>query len=145
MFFYSIVFLRRVSGGWFFFFSSRRRHTRWNCDWSSDVCSSDLLAHHLEHETHVVAPHVETALLGALGDVGERLGADQVVVADLLGHHLEQQAVLVRGERWGLAGILDARDRLLDGGRAGDWGCRRRRGGCLGPPDGGDARARTGR
>src|SRR5689334_25028530 len=28
----------------FFFFSSRRRHTRWNCDWSSDVCSSDLVA-----------------------------------------------------------------------------------------------------
>src|SRR5689334_23385298 len=25
-----------------FFFTSRRRHTRWNCDWSSDVCSSDL-------------------------------------------------------------------------------------------------------
>src|SRR6267143_4509676 len=25
-----------------FFFSSRRRHTRWNCDWSSDVSSSDL-------------------------------------------------------------------------------------------------------
>src|SRR6185369_16583280 len=29
---------------WFFFFSSRRRHTRFKCDWSSDVCSSDLLA-----------------------------------------------------------------------------------------------------
>src|SRR6266853_2918099 len=29
----------------FFFFSSRRRHTRFDCDWSSDVCSSDL-----EHE-----------------------------------------------------------------------------------------------
>src|SRR6266481_6679649 len=28
----------------FFFFSSRRRHTRWNCDWSSDVCSSDLFS-----------------------------------------------------------------------------------------------------
>src|SRR6266481_6797014 len=28
--------------GVLFFFSSRRRHTRWNCDWSSDVCSSDL-------------------------------------------------------------------------------------------------------
>src|SRR5689334_9199833 len=26
----------------YFFFSSRRRHTIWNCDWSSDVCSSDL-------------------------------------------------------------------------------------------------------
>src|SRR6266478_7007373 len=25
-----------------FFFSSRRRHTRFDCDWSSDVCSSDL-------------------------------------------------------------------------------------------------------
>src|SRR6266487_6089566 len=31
-----------VSG--FFFFSSRRRHTRWTGDWSSDVCSSDLIA-----------------------------------------------------------------------------------------------------
>src|SRR5438477_8028998 len=26
-----------------FFFSSRRRHTRLTCDWSSDVCSSDLV------------------------------------------------------------------------------------------------------
>src|SRR2546430_423292 len=26
----------------FIFFSSRRRHTRFDCDWSSDVCSSDL-------------------------------------------------------------------------------------------------------
>src|SRR2546427_1313144 len=32
--------------GAFFFFSSRRRHTRFDCDWSSDVCSSDLVAHH---------------------------------------------------------------------------------------------------
>src|SRR5438034_11277919 len=29
----------------FFFFSSRRRHTRSLCDWSSDVCSSDLRDH----------------------------------------------------------------------------------------------------
>src|SRR5207248_3461594 len=28
----------------FFFFSSRRRHTRSYGDWSSDVCSSDLLS-----------------------------------------------------------------------------------------------------
>src|SRR5438309_5461732 len=32
-----------TASGWPFFFSSRRRHTRWNCDWSSDVCSSDLV------------------------------------------------------------------------------------------------------
>src|SRR2546430_5564882 len=29
-----------LSKSWFFF-SSRRRHTRFDCDWSSDVCSSD--------------------------------------------------------------------------------------------------------
>src|SRR6266478_4730462 len=37
----------------FFFFSSRRRHTRFDCDWSSDVCSSDLIAEDL------VATHAE--------------------------------------------------------------------------------------
>src|SRR5438270_6658945 len=30
-----------------FFFSSRRRHTRFDCDWSSDVCSSDFRLHRL--------------------------------------------------------------------------------------------------
>ena len=34
---------RVVFMGTCFFFSSRRRHTRLLCDWSSDVCSSDLL------------------------------------------------------------------------------------------------------
>src|SRR5215510_9339873 len=36
----------------FFFFSSRRRHTRWPRDWSSDVCSSDLLVRGLEARKH---------------------------------------------------------------------------------------------
>src|SRR5256886_11377653 len=31
-----------------FFFSSRRRHTRFDCDWSSDVCSSDLTTREVE-------------------------------------------------------------------------------------------------
>src|SRR5207237_6660228 len=31
-----------MSGSCRVFFSSRRRHTRFKCDWSSDVCSSDL-------------------------------------------------------------------------------------------------------
>src|SRR5256886_10295085 len=30
-----------VTPGAIIFFSSRRRHTRFDCDWSSDVCSSD--------------------------------------------------------------------------------------------------------
>src|SRR5256886_8543590 len=37
-----LFFLSVYSFCFFFFFSSRRRHTRFDCDWSSDVCSSDL-------------------------------------------------------------------------------------------------------
>src|SRR5260221_7139732 len=36
------VDLNIIQSFFFFFFSSRRRHTRSLCDWSSDVCSSDL-------------------------------------------------------------------------------------------------------
>src|SRR2546430_12512086 len=34
--------LKQIGEDEIFFFSSRRRHTRFDCDWSSDVCSSDL-------------------------------------------------------------------------------------------------------
>src|SRR3989475_6550593 len=36
----------------FFFFSSRRRHTRFDCVWSSDVCSSDLDGSYLAGEPY---------------------------------------------------------------------------------------------
>src|SRR5690242_21099454 len=42
-FFFFFFFLFIFLFFFFFFFSSRRRHTRLTCDWSSDVCSSDLL------------------------------------------------------------------------------------------------------
>src|SRR6266478_149790 len=45
----------------FFFFSSRRRHTRFDCDWSSDVCSSDLVDV-LEH----LSPKVHDAIVGEM-------------------------------------------------------------------------------
>src|SRR5436189_3240388 len=38
----------------FFFFSSRRRHTRYIGDWSSDVCSSDLINAMSEGHDHGV-------------------------------------------------------------------------------------------
>src|SRR2546426_9215576 len=39
---------------YFFFFSSRRRHTRLQGDWSSDVCSSDLLPPDFDaHKPHI--------------------------------------------------------------------------------------------
>src|SRR2546426_9851722 len=37
-----------------FFFSSRRRHTRLQGDWSSDVCSSDLIIHRVEDVTEFI-------------------------------------------------------------------------------------------
>src|SRR5699024_11902095 len=40
---YSIVVVYALCCFWLFFFSSRRRHTRSKRDWSSDVCSSDLI------------------------------------------------------------------------------------------------------
>src|SRR2546427_8802027 len=41
-----------VSHFCFFFFSSRRRHTRFDCDWSSDVCSSDLVRRRIRDISH---------------------------------------------------------------------------------------------
>src|SRR2546430_12722353 len=60
----------------FFFFSSRRRHTRFDCDWSSDVCSSDLL------------------LLGARSAVCDRGSAE--APARLMGPHPPRRQLLSR-------------------------------------------------
>src|SRR2546430_4071421 len=53
----------------FFFFSSRRRHTRFDCDWSSDVCSSDL---HALYNLHIQSVLVEggARLLQSFFDAG---------------------------------------------------------------------------
>src|SRR5260221_8717025 len=56
-----------------FFFSSRRRHTRSLCDWSSDVCSSDL----------------GLARIGVGRQLGlqGREGGGQALLQCLVGHH----------------------------------------------------------
>src|SRR3712207_1079843 len=43
-----IVLNIRMFRNVYFFFSSRRRHTRYWRDWSSDVCSSDLIGLQIE-------------------------------------------------------------------------------------------------
>src|SRR5690625_7671730 len=62
----------------FFFFASRRRHTRWPRDWSSDVCSSDLVQHRTPDLYRSVVAHVgvETSLTrGCAGRPGSVRGA----------------------------------------------------------------------
>src|SRR6266481_6686321 len=66
-----------------FFFSSRRRHTRWNCDWSSDVCSSDLIAvtRHRDEMAGRAAVDARGVGLHALQQRGPRMPA--LLVAEL--------------------------------------------------------------
>src|SRR5258705_9960633 len=56
-----------------FFFSSRRRHTRCLSDWSSDVCSSDLL----EHDAARVRPPVDGFERLAQSELGVRRVGDE--------------------------------------------------------------------
>src|SRR5438067_12628981 len=50
-----------------FFFSSRRRHTRSKRDWSSDVCSSDLVGQEAVWGTVIsTIPTISTTILGLL-------------------------------------------------------------------------------
>src|SRR2546430_10524604 len=56
---------------YFFFFSSRRRHTIFDCDWSSDVCSSDLIAGSLALSSREITLGVWTPPVAlGLGTVG---------------------------------------------------------------------------
>src|ERR1035438_10693571 len=70
-------------------FSSRRRHTRCLSDWSSDVCSSDLMRETLENEPNL---HIKQAEVAALS-----VGAGRRVTGVLLrdGRSVEAGAVIV--------------------------------------------------
>src|SRR5439155_9802618 len=69
----------------FFFFSSRRRHTRWPRDWSSDVCSSDLVPRAARHEERrdaarplrLAAPRPDDEDAGAIAGGDPLLGPGQ--------------------------------------------------------------------
>src|SRR5437867_10784807 len=74
----------------FFFFSSRRRHTRSYGDWSSDVCSSDLMA----------------------GERGARTRQPRIGVGDTqqLGHHGAALGTVVRNQH-GSGALMQLLDR----------------------------------
>src|SRR2546427_11510883 len=66
----------------FFFFSSRRRHTRFDCDWSSDVCSSDLEFLAVAREAEARGYHTAWT--------GEVSGYDAISVMTLIASHTER-------------------------------------------------------
>src|SRR6267143_2797077 len=68
----------------FFFFSSRRRHTRWNCDWSSDVCSSDLNGAGKTTTIRILAT-VLTPTAGTVRIAGHDIRADSMEVKERIG------------------------------------------------------------
>src|SRR3712207_8591032 len=69
----------------FFFFSSRRRHTRYWRDWSSDVCSSDLVSNKFYKATQDLALHFFDGLIdvaiGEREDIRKKPAPDTVVEA----------------------------------------------------------------
>src|SRR3972149_11321525 len=70
-----------------FFFSSRRRHARFDGDWSSDVCSSDLVDTIVDLRRNLVMaesrfPTEAGALLRNLGGAGTPWGMPQAQRAD---------------------------------------------------------------
>src|SRR5699024_11801653 len=67
-----------LSNYFLFFFSSRRRHTRSKRDWSSDVCSSDLL------DLKVLDEHGKQVVV-TMGSYG--IGVSRAVAALAEAHH----------------------------------------------------------
>src|SRR5690242_20071970 len=77
----TLIILTSSASSLLFFFSSRRRHTRLTCDWSSDVCSSDLLAASFSPELVDAAIYVIDV---AGGDKIPRKGGPGITRSDLL-------------------------------------------------------------
>src|SRR2546430_8315355 len=100
----------RHSSTFFFFFSSRSRHTRFDCDWSSDVCSSDLLD--MRDKAAAAKSPLAERLFDVGGVSGVFFGADFIAVTKTEGEwqqlkpailgaimeHFMSGAPIVRGE-----------------------------------------------
>src|SRR5690606_40910055 len=83
-----------------FFFSSRRRHTRFSRDWSSDVCSSDLMPYSPIHDDDICAQlepllgvaSVPATIVNWCGDEAVSVQQWSAYFAELLGveHEVER-------------------------------------------------------
>src|SRR2546422_9950484 len=101
----------------FFFFSSRRRHTRCSRDWSSDVCSSDLVeVLRRYHKEHPIDPGMSLqALRAAVAAAAPPPPPvlDAVLEVGTRARHLEVTGSVARLARWHPA--FDGRKRDLPG------------------------------
>src|SRR5438132_558928 len=114
---------------YYFFFSSRRRHTRSLCDWSSDVCSSDLGPRTPERDAgrRVVVPFLRDQGVGRVAVVVATHGdADHLGGLPAVVEAFPPELVLEPGEPLGrplylefLAGV-EASGARWHGARAGD-------------------------
>src|SRR5215475_1681043 len=91
----------------FFFFSSRRRHTRFSRDWSSDVCSSDLLA----GAAGAAPGDCVFFAAGTPAQARELLGAARLEIGQRLG--------LIDPGQWSFLWVVDAP--LFEDDGAGGW------------------------
>src|SRR2546430_13605872 len=73
----------------FFFFSSRRRHTRFDCDWSSDVCSSDLPSE-IENQLKF-SPYIADAVV--VGDGRKFLSCLVMIDHETVAHYAQERNV----------------------------------------------------
>src|SRR6266446_9503921 len=106
----------------FFFFSSRRRHTRLQGDWSSDVCSSDLLVGRQRAGASPAGIDLSLPHPGAQRCLGEiELPGDrpEALLAPL--HQPDRLRLELRRERSPLPPPLLSHDTLLSHFRA-SWG-----------------------
>src|SRR2546430_10042243 len=83
-----------------FFFSSRRRHTRFDCDWSSDVCSSDLSKgsvgwfRKLDFNGRIIERYeIQARVLSCLAEDMDGDGKREIIATDSLGFRSEERRV----------------------------------------------------
>src|SRR5690242_21846198 len=88
----------------FFFFSSRRRHTRLTCDWSSDVCSSDLMLRTPLFLLIITASASGIDLKNAVIVSAPGLASPEKKAALMLSDEIEIGRASCRERGWGLVG-----------------------------------------
>src|SRR3954465_16094800 len=93
---------------YFFFFSNKKRHTRLSCDWSSDVCSSDLptryeaIWHHIWWGLHY----------GGRGEIGRGAGRERGEVSGGAGLLKKKKKKTGRAETETLGGYTTIKRRM---------------------------------